>query len=332
MTLVLVAAAATAAASWWLNTRAADAAAEAVAATERAAWAKELRAEVRAYLSQTADLVLALHVGESPEISAQYGDIPGVERRVADLLASANELLDSERAEALHQDWDLTQAGSVAWVNAESEAAERPLRLSLTERGLRATTAGTSAVPQSFKGMTVAQKRLEVRSVAEALTEGTLRRIARDAEVDARNAQEAADGARRSADLTTLVLLVVNAVVALTASIWLYGTIARPLAEAQAVASRVAAGDFAATFPPASRDEVGALLTIVESMRDAVVSKIEALQEVAGAVLITSESLHACVARASELSHDDEGLPRALEEIDASSQLLNDLAMQMIGH
>jgi methyl-accepting chemotaxis protein len=117
--------------------------------------------------------------------------------------------------------------------------------------------------------------------------------------------------------------------VAVGTGVWLYRTIAGPLHEAKEVAERVAAGDFSATFPRHTNDEIGALVSAVEAMKDAVVGKVSIMREMAGAVLVTAESLRASVATVSE-SAGNNGNASALAEMDDSSQLLADLATQLI--
>jgi methyl-accepting chemotaxis protein len=330
MSLVLLTASITAAVSWAMSDTADDAATAAVAASQRASWAAGARAHIRGYIGEASDITLALLEGESAEVSAEYGDLMGSDRTVRQTLEAAGSLVAPGEATALMADWDAVRAGVTDWVNSESADAGQALVLIASEDRLRASTGATPEAPATLAGMATDQKRAQVRAWVEALTDGRLRAVAQEAEQEAHAAEAKAVTARRAAAAATLAMLALNVLVALGAGIWLYRTIATPLAKAQRVAVQVAAGDFAAQFPPASADEIGTLLSTVERMRDAVLAKVSALREVAGAVLVTSESLHAAVMRVSDLPNDDPGLPQTMEEMDASSRLLNDLAVQMI--
>lgn len=87
------------------------------------------------------------------------------------------------------------------------------------------------------------------------------------------------------------VLAALGLVVAIVAAVGLYRSIALPLSRARAFADTVASGHLEASFAHHRKDEIGALTHAVENMKDAVVRRIAVMREMAGAVLVTAESV-----------------------------------------
>jgi len=94
--------------------------------------------------------------------------------------------------------------------------------------------------------------------------------------------------------------------VSVGASVWLLRTIVGPLSDAKRTAERVAAGEYGAQFTRHSADEVGVLVGAIELMRDSVVSRINVMQEMAGAVLVTIDGVQEAAA-AGDLPKVTEG-------------------------
>ncbi len=328
MAALVALAALSAGASQTMSAKAGTTADAALSAARQAAWASEMRAQVRGFVSEAVDVALALREGSSAELSAEYGDLRGADIAVRSMLTRGSAIVDEAELEQVAEGYETLRLDVTDWVNAESASARRPLLLLASDDKLIASAIGAGAVVPGAE--TVAAERIAMRAHAEALFDGELRLMVRGAEEEARAAQLAADAARGRAALSTTALMALNILGAAVVGIWLYRTIVTPLSAAQAVASRVAAGELDAEFPEPGEDEVGVLVATIEQMRDAVIGKVSAMREVAGAVLVTSESLHATVVEAAGFEPGDAGLADAFEELDASSRLLNQLATQMI--
>ncbi len=138
----------------------------------------------------------------------------------------------------------------------------------------------------------------------EALRDGLLRRLSRDAEADAEAAETAAKRATQIAQSAVLGSVGGALGLAIAVSAWLYGTIATPLARAKLFSDAVAAGELDASITHRSGDEIGALTHSVERMRDAVVQRLDNIRELAGVVLVLTERTEDALSAAEEAARE----------------------------
>lgn len=236
----------------------------------------------------------------SEDSSVAYGRLQGAETDVdAALRALARD--GSTDVDALTSQWVEVRDTTFLWVNREAERSSSPFRLTRDPAGrFRASIDSNIVEPARIAAMTDVELSREVRDATESLKNATLRRIVSDAEKTAAAASAAETEARSRAIVTTLVLAALGLVMAAAAAMWLYRSIALPLAEARAYADRVAGGDLAAGFPHHRADEIGTLTHAVEAMKDAVVLRIATMREMAGAVLVTAEAVREDAVAAEE--------------------------------
>jgi methyl-accepting chemotaxis protein len=100
-----------------------------------------------------------------------------------------------------------------------------------------------------------------------------------------------------SATRTGVVALVVGIILALTLSFLISRRIEQRLHASVAAARRIAAGDLRGTLPPASRDEVGELITSVSNMQESLRSAMNETLQGAARVLEASTALNGAVAQ-----------------------------------
>ncbi len=318
-------------AGWALHNRAVDAESEALRAANRASSLTALSDDVTTFISEATGLALAVNTGVGHEASAEYGDLIGANAKlehVVDALAGAAG--GPEDAEIAKR-WDPLRVAVFVWVNAEAERGGSSVRLIMTEDNqVRSSFQSNIATPTALAGMDVGELRREVRRESEAYKDDLLRAASASAMEDAHIARDAEAQARLLASNVTLIAIAISVVIALLATVWLYGTIVRPLHAAKVVAEAVAGGDFSQSFKQQANDEIGALVHAVEDMRDAVVGKIAVMREMAGAVLVTAEGVgtSASAARQALLGEGDAGAE--LVRVEAGADTLGTLAGQML--
>jgi methyl-accepting chemotaxis protein len=178
--------------------------------------------------------------------------------------------------------------------------------------------------------------RTAVRNQTERFKFATLGQIVRTADSDARLSASAEAQARASAQLGTLVLALVNALVALLLGLWLYRSISRPLVAAREYADRVARGEYDAQLKRHSDDEIGVLTDAVQKMKDKLVQEMSAMREMAGAVLYTADTVMSAVDESTALLHapdaTDADVRAGLAEVSARAAALSELSGQMLAH
>ncbi|MRS12249.1 MAG: methyl-accepting chemotaxis protein [Actinobacteria bacterium] len=317
---------------WALHLRATESEQSARRATERAEWVAAVSEQVTVFVSEATELALSVAAGVSEESSAEYGDLVGADRAVTRLIDQVPADLDPAVAAATAASWESLRPEVFVWVNAEAERAGSSLRLTLNEDGqVRASTSSNIGVPARLEGLDAASARRVVRSDLESFHEGRLRRTLAQAGEDARDSVLESQRTRRIAVNVTIAAIGVSVIVALMAAVWLYRTIAGPLAAARQVAQRVAGGDYSATFDRPNNDEIGTLVHAVEEMRDAVVGSLNAMREMAGAVIATAGDVAAGARTVRKLTPNaGEELSEALDGVEKDSETLRSLADQML--
>lgn len=318
--------------SWLLHQRAAGEELTSQHAAARSEWVGGVADQVFGFVSEATDVALGVTKGESAESSAEYGDLVGADAATSRLVGRAPDDLDAAMAAQIADRWAALRPAVFAWVNAEAERANSTLRLTLGDGGeVRASTSTTIEVPAELDGLDASLMRRAVRSQAEALIAGELRRALDDAESDARAAELAAEKARDTAFAVTVAAIALSVVVALVAALWLYRTIAGPLVAAEKVARRVTAGDYSAAFIEPQNDEIGALVHAVEEMRDTVVGQVSVMRELAGAVIVTAGDVTAGASSVRKLTPNaGDTLSSVLTSVEQHSKTLSGLADQML--
>lgn len=318
--------------SWLLHQRAADDELVSRHASARSEWVAAVSSEVFAFVSEATDVALGVTKGESAESSAEYGDLVGVDAAVSRLLDRVPADLDPAMSSQIAERWEALRPAVLAWVNAEATAADSTLRLTIADGGeVRAGTSTAIEVPAGLEGLDVTLMRRAVRSQAESLIAGELRHALDDATSDARSAERAAAQARSDAFSITVAAIALSLVVAVLAAIWLYQTIAGPLAAAEKVARKVSEGDYSVMFTKTADDEIGTLVHAVEEMRDTVVGQVNVMRELAGAVIITAGDVATGAGDVRHLTPNaSEELSQVLTKVERHSTTLSGLAEQML--
>ncbi|MDZ4180946.1 MAG: HAMP domain-containing protein [Coriobacteriia bacterium] len=334
MTAVLLVSVAGGAVAWYLSDQAARNAEAARDAAARAEWAARFSAISTELMSESNDLALGVGGDSTAESSAEYGDVVGADQSAALLLKRAPGIIGEELATGLADEWELLRTRVYAWVNAEAAEEGWPTRMTLMDDGRVRASVGTNiATPTDLVGLNNNEVRRQVRSEFEAFRDRRLRDISRAANAEATAAGAAEAQARQLAERVTLGMLALGALVALIGAVWLYRTIAVPLAGAHDVARRVSEGEFDARFATHRADEIGDLVHAVEEMRDTVVSKVAIMREMAGAVLVIAEGVSRSAAEARSLVSETagaNGAGAALDDVAAQAAVLTDLSGQML--
>lgn len=333
MTLVVTANVASGVMAWTFHQAASEHAASARHATTRSEWVAGVSGSVTEFVSEANDLAFGLSGDLSSEGSAEYGDVMGVDMTLGREVTRSSEHIDPSDAARLAESWDALRTDVFVWVNAEAAAAGSPTRLTYMDDGkVRASVTSNIGVPAHLAGLTGGEIRRNVRSEAEALRDGLLRDVARGAQADTAVALAREQTARLRALQVTVASILVSLLTAFVVAVWLYRTIAGPLVAARAVAERVSDGDLDARFAAVRDDEIGALVHAVEGMRDAVVSRIRVMHEMAGALLVTADGLKASAedARASGNAHGDPALDASLEDLTSRTAVLLDPAGELL--
>ncbi|TLM77127.1 MAG: HAMP domain-containing protein, partial [Actinobacteria bacterium] len=193
----------------------------------------------------------------------------------------------------------------------------------------------TLGLPPDLAALGDSALRDRVRSLGEALSAGTLRVIANDADTEARLATDRAVQTRESAWKVTVWAIALGALVTLAASAWLYRTIAVPLGRARRYAEEVAAGRADAGLPRHTADEIGALTRAVEAMKEALAGRVAVMREMAGVVIFQAEGVGVAARHALGVQEhaDANGAGADLEdmhEVVRRAETLRDLAEQML--
>lgn len=298
-----------AAVSMSLYARASESAARAQQAQHRAALIAYASQRATELYAQAGDLALAVSGGsESAEQSARYGGLLGADAAVRHALDLVQR---SGGSASLGPEYDRLRQLMYRWVNAEAARGGSSLRLVLESDGrVRATVvAATAGTAEAVPGVSL---RGQVRRAQEAFRDATLRGLAVKADQDAVTAVAQEADAREAAQRATLLALVFALMVAIGSGVWLYGSIARPLARARDFAAAVEAGDLTVRYGDHRHDEIGELTHAVEEMKDAVVRRIDTMREVAGVVMVMTEATKESTEQAEALLDSNDAEPGAL--------------------
>jgi methyl-accepting chemotaxis protein len=317
-------------------------------ATERGAVARSAadRARKAAIASQRAteflggatDLALAVsRPTVSEEKSRLYGELIGDDQIMSSTLQSLGSALPDTASAKMNAEWRTVQLGVYAWVNGEAQAGGTGLRIARDSAGrFRASDRSNLSTPTALAGLNGAALRTAVRNQTERFKFATLGQIVRTADSDARLSASAEAQARASAQLGTVVLALVNALVAVLLGLWLYRSIARPLVAAREYADRVAHGEYDAKLTRHSDDEIGVLTDAVQKMKDKLVREMSAMREMAGAVLYTADTVITAAEQTAVLMDapetNDADVRAGLAEVAARAGALTELSGQMLSH
>lgn len=332
MAVLVLANAATAVVSRALYVRAAAYGAASQAAERRAGLAAAASDRVTAFSADAGTLAFAaLQSRTSEAVSRAYGDVVGSEQSATHALQRLAAAAPGSSTQ-LGRQWDGVRLATYVWVNAEASQGGAALRIrNVPGQGYRASVESNLATPVALQAMAGGQMRDEVRSETAVLRDATLRSLVVASQQAADQAAAAEDLAARQAQGVTVALVLATLVLAVVGAVWLYRSIATPLARARSFADRVAQGDLYAMFESHRADEIGALTHAVENMRDAVVHEIAVMREMAGAVLITAEELRTAASHASGVAQASGAeLASDLGEVQRHSEVLSGLAVQMI--
>jgi len=314
LSLVLAASIAAGIYATWAYARAASYAEQARTATERATLAALAGQQVTRFFSEASNLALGVaRAQESAEQSADYGGVNGT-----DLAASRTieRLADAAGDDTLRSDWAELRMDVYHWINAEAEAGGAALRMRQREDGrFYASTTSNLEPSDAVAGLQGVELRRKVRERQDAYLDGELRAIARQADTVAASAVRAEAEAKEAARLGTLVLIGLSIIVAVSASVWLYRSIATPLARAREFASAVKGGDLGARLEQHQHDEIGELTMAVEEMKDSVVARIDTMREVAGVVLVLTEHLGESLVHAERVAADQAADPELVSDL-----------------
>lgn len=312
----------------------AQAAASAAAAADAAARAGLLAhtsQRLTEFFSEASELALSMKAAtRSEEISTEYGDVIGADQSVSIALKRLADSLDPAQNAEVAAAWDEVRTDVARWVNTEAVSGGTPIRLKRMENGtFRASVETDLYVPST---MTASEMRRGVYEKEEALRDGLLRRLVRDAEVEARAAEAVAKKAGQLAQTAILASIGVALLVAIAMSVWLYRSIATPLTRAKAFADAVAAGQLDASIVHRMGDEIGAMTQSVENMRDAVVHRLDNIRELAGVVMVLTESTAATLSAAERAAADgsSDEIAALVMEAKVTTESLTGLASSML--
>lgn len=323
----------TAAVSWGYTARATRLSEVARASSAQASAIEQAAHRVTRFVSDGNSLALAVNRSSaSEEVSARYGEIQGSELgsdHALQMVRSAG--ADSASA---YQQWEQLRLATYLWINREAETAGSGLRLTRDAQGrYRASVSTNLHAPLDLAALDSAGLRNAVRLRSQSLVDGSLRRLAHDAQADATLAAQQEDQARMMAAQATLALIALSLVTAIAAAVWLYRSIAAPLQRARVYAECVAAGDLDAVYTSHTDDEIGSLTHAIEDMKNSVVRRIAIMQEMAGAVLVTADDVdkaaqHALQGAKSNMS--SEAVADDIVAVVGHAKILTDLAAQML--
>ncbi|MDZ4168301.1 MAG: methyl-accepting chemotaxis protein [Coriobacteriia bacterium] len=312
----------------------AQAAASASAAAEaqaRAGLLAQASQRLTEYFSEATNLALSMKAStSSEEISTEYGGFIGVDQSVFMALGRLEAGLPSEDYERMSRTWEDLRIDVAKWVNTEALSGGTPIRLRRMENGSFRASVETDLYAE--EGTPASEMRRAVHVKEEAFRDGLLRGLVRDAEAEALLATRAEKQASELARAAILVSIGVALFVALAMSVWLYRSIATPLTAAKHFSDEVAAGHLEASIVHRTGDEIGALTLSVENMRDAVVRRLDNIRELAGVVLVLTESSTATLAEAEKAlaEGESERAAASLTEARATTATLSELASGML--
>ena len=323
--------------SWVLYRSAADSAAKARVAGERARLATAASEGVTAFLASATDLALGVSSSTaSGERSRSYGDLIGVDPVVDRAIRLVVDATPGGEGAAVEQSWQALRVLVYAWINAEARAGGADLRITRNPSGAFRNSVSTNLVlPSELAALPPADLRHSVRDRAERFKYSTLGDIVKVAIADSAAAAAAESIARARAQQGTVVLAALSALIAAALAIWLYRSISRPLSAAKEYADRVAGGEYGSVPPRHSLDEIGVLTHAVENMKDMLVHEMSVMREMAGAVLFTAEgvqnSLGATVEVVDGPEHDADSVMTGLADVGRQVDVLRSLSRQMLG-
>ncbi|MBA2778877.1 methyl-accepting chemotaxis protein [Billgrantia kenyensis] len=148
-----------------------------------------------------------------------------------------------------------------------------------------------------------------LREAAESLTE-QVNGLIDQQRVAALNMAEAAEQGQRQMLVGQLGFMAVGFVLLLVISVWILRAITRPVRRATDFSLQIASGNLAVTTPKQSRDEIGALLGSLDTMRKSLYSTTENVQQ--GIEVVTPAS--------SSIARGNEDLSARTEQQAASLQ------------
>ena len=321
-----------------LYAKAATSGAAAQAASMRASRAAVVSEHVTEFLGGATDLALSVsRATPSEEKSRLYGELIGEDQIVETTLASLLKTLPSAEAAENDRAWQHVRLATYFWVNGEARDGGAGFRIAQDSAGrFRASVASNLSTPTILIGLEGPALRTAVRDQAERLKFFTLGGVVSRADSDVRQSAIAESQARSAAQIGTVLLALLNVLVAAALGIVLYRGIARPLLAARGYADRVAHGEYDATLARHSDDEIGVLTAAVEKMKDNLVHEMTVMREMAGAVLFTADSVHAAATRAAESLRKpgvkDGDVRSELEHVEAGASALMTLSADLIGH
>lgn len=301
-------------------------------AAVREQWMDQVAMRATQFMAESSGLVMDVATMETLERSVKYGQLIGSDFNVARALQKPPSAVAEKDAQEVRSAWRDMRMMTLAWVNAESEATGSSLRLRLMpNESVRASVYSDVRLPRSLAGLSLPEMHEAVRRHGEVFRDRLLRGMRVQAAGEAHAAQLAEADARALATAATTGLLGSCLVVAILAGLWLYRTIARPLASARLIAESVAAGDLDARFERHGDDEIGGLIHAVEGMRDAVVGKIAIMREMAGVVIVTSDGVRRAAAVAGDVADkNDARVVDAIAQVNEQSRTLSSLASQLM--
>lgn len=334
MALLLAITSATAATSWALSAQAGRMAERSRKAASVAQLAVQTSARVGAFVGDARALALSVSTGAgSEDVSEEYGAMLGsgdsADRAFRALCAAAG----STEASAAARRWDDVRLVTYVWINAQAAENGSAFRMTRAANGRYLASVSTSLVPPAELGSADSRRlKLAARDRAALLEDASLRALTKEFSAAAEAAAHDERTARDRTRDVTIALVIASLFSAVVATVWLYRTIATPLAKAREVADEVAAGDLDVRFSRHTADEIGVLTHAVENMTMVVASRIRVMHEMAGAVLVIADDVHA--EAASALSRGDAAAETAahdeLGRIAESAETLGVLARQML--
>lgn len=316
--------------------QAAEYGSQAQAALEKAKRVGVVSQATSEFIARVGDLALSFSEGSASEDqSTTYGELQGADQVGSGGVRRLTATLAASDASAVADGWYMLRLSAYTWVNGEAAQNGAGFRLRETQPGVfRSSVDSNITTPSALVGLAGPQLRAAVRDEANGFRDRTLRRIAVSADAAAVRARAAEKQATDLARSATLAAITLSVIVTMLAAVWLYRTIATPLARAKRFADTVAAGDLSATIGKHTADEIGTLTHAVEDMKDSIGQKIAAMQEMAGAVLFIAEGVHesADSARSAAVALGDTtaGLAVMLDGVVEQSDTLSGLAAQMV--
>lgn len=344
MTVVVVANVIVGAASWGLYQDAARSGARARAAAERAQLAGTASERVTAFLLGSTDLALSVSrpdatyypYGGSEERTRLYGSLMKTEPTVDQSIARLAAVTPGSTGADARSKWQAIRNDVYAWINTEAEASGADLRIARQADGtFAASDTSNLTLPAEFANIAPIDQRKLVRVRAENFKSATLGGIVRAANADASAAAAAESQARLMAQIGTIVLVGLSALLAALLGIGLYRAISLPLSEAKRYADEVAGGNYEATIQRHSADEIGVLTHAVENMKDKLVQELNVMREMAGVVMFTTDGVREALASTTEAverpGHEAAEINAELAEVSTRVNILRDLSRQMLG-